>query len=465
MYKILLLVILFFFNSFPQSLNSKLDKLLQDEFFNSCAISIQVEDLTADKILFKKNEKLLLRPASNMKIITSAAGLLYLGPDYEFITSLFYSGEIINNTLNGDLYIVGGCDPDLKTEDFNFFVDALTTLGVTKISGNIYADISFKDSLFWGKGWMWDDDPSFDAPYLSALNLNDNCVEVVAELDESSGKPLVKINPETKYVYIKNESLSEAEEKFQITRNWMNRENTVIVKGRYPASQNYVKQFVNVFEPEKYFIKVFSEVLDSSSIKFNGYFGVAKVPTDAKEIFAIKRRYSDIINNLNKTSDNLSAEMTLYALSNLYFGSSANADNGVKVINMLIDSLKLDSEDYRIVDGSGVSHYNVVSSELIVKLLKYFYEKYPELYLLLYNSFPIAGIDGTLEYRMRNTSTEKNVHAKTGTLTGVSCLSGYVTAKNNHQIAFSILMQNYVGSSKEARKFQDEICKILAEYN
>ncbi len=144
-------------------------------------------------------------------------------------------------------------------------------------------------------------------------------------------------------------------------------------------------------------------------------------------------------------------------------GSPATADSGIQFVNMLIDSLGLNHNDYRIVDGSGVSHYNVVSTELLVKLLKYFYDKKPKLYNVLYNSFPTAGIDGTLENRMIKTSAQNNVRAKTGSLTGVSALSGYVTTRNKHLLAFSILMQNYVGKSKTSREVQDEICRILAE--
>ncbi|MCU0344570.1 MAG: D-alanyl-D-alanine carboxypeptidase [Ignavibacterium sp.] len=163
-------------SSYPQSLNSRLDNVLKDKFFESCLISIKVEDLTANQTLYKKNEKYLLRPASNMKIITSAAGLLYLGPDYEFRTDLYYDGYTSNDTLYGNIYVVGGCDPDFTTGDLYKFVDAIKSQNISVINGNIYGDISFKDSLYWGKGWMWDDDPSFDAPYLSALNINDNCV-------------------------------------------------------------------------------------------------------------------------------------------------------------------------------------------------------------------------------------------------------------------------------------------------
>jgi D-alanyl-D-alanine carboxypeptidase/D-alanyl-D-alanine-endopeptidase (penicillin-binding protein 4) len=157
--------------------------------------------------------------------------------------------------------------------------------------------------------------------------------------------------------------------------------------------------------------------------------------------------------------------MTLYALANEYSGKPATADSGVKFIELMVDSIGLNHEDYRLVDGSGVSHYNVVSAELLSKLLKFFYEEKPELYKILHDSFPIAGVDGTLEYRMRKTAAENNVHAKTGTLTGVSCISGYLSTKNKHLLAFSIMMQNFVGSSSKAKEFQDEICRILAEHN
>ena len=206
MRKVLFIFILLFISSYPQSLTAKLDKVLKDKFFESCLVSIQVEDLTANKTLYKKNEKILLRPASNMKILTSAAGLLFLGSDYEFTTSLFYDGYISHDTLYGNIFFVGGCDPDFTTQDLYPFIDAVKSLNVSVINGNIYGDVSFKDSLYWGSGWMWDDDPSSDAPYLSALNINDNCVEVFVQQSEYLDKPTVTLYPNTNYVSITQRS-------------------------------------------------------------------------------------------------------------------------------------------------------------------------------------------------------------------------------------------------------------------
>ncbi len=450
--------------SFPQSLKTKIDNILKDKFFDRCLIAIQVEDMTTNKTLFKKNEKMLLHPASNMKIITTTTGLIYLGPDYEFKTDLYYDGFVSNDTLNGNLYFVGGCDPDFITQDFYGFVDAIKTLNISVINGNIYGDISFKDSLLWGNGWMWDDDPSFDAPYLSALNLNDNCVEVIVQQSDYLDQPTVSFNPNTNYVSVKNQITNDGTKKFEISRNWLERKNEIIVKGKYPKSIKYTSEFVNVLEPAKYFLTVFSEVLDSNNLKLIGNVGIKKLPEQIILLNSFNRKYSDIVDNLNKTSDNLSAEMTLLALAEKFYGKPANAKNGIYVIDKMVELVGLKPEDYRLVDGSGVSHYNVATAELLSAILKYFYEERPELYTILYNSFPIAGVDGTLENRMRNTLAEKNVHAKTGTITGVSTLSGYVTSKKNHTLAFSIMIQNYVGSSSKAKEVQDQICKILAEH-
>ena len=102
---------------------------------------------------------------------------------------------------------------------------------------------------------------------------------------------------------------------------------------------------------------------------------------------------------------------------------------------------------------------------MLLAVLKYFYYNEPDLFETLYNSFPIAGVDGSLENRMKKTKAENNVHAKTGTLSGVSSLSGYVKNKKGNMIAFSILVQNYNGNSKQARDFIDDVCEILAESN
>ncbi len=152
MKKILIFLLVLNTSIYSQTLSKELNKYLNQKYFDTTLISIQVENLSKGKTLFKKNEKLLLHPASNMKLITSAAAIIFLGPEYEFSTSLYYEGDIKNDTLFGDLIFVGGCDPDFTTSDFYSFLNEIKNLGIKYIKENLVGDISFKDKIYWGKG-------------------------------------------------------------------------------------------------------------------------------------------------------------------------------------------------------------------------------------------------------------------------------------------------------------------------
>jgi len=343
-------------------------------------------------------------------------------------------------------------------------------LGIKEITGNIYGDVSMTDSLFWGNGWMWDDDPSTDEPYMTAMTINDNSITINAEYDEHSEKLLVSSIPETNFIEIIksiDSADAESESLIRVDRDWLNRTNKFFVErnvsGSSRKSKNNFSERFNIYKPENYFLTLFSESLARNGIKFTADLGIKPINETAKSIFTFTRSFDSVIVNLNKTSDNLSTEMTLRALAEKYFGKPASAKNGLKMIDSLIILCELNPKNYRLADGSGVSHYNLISAELLLSVLKYFYYNEPELCKTLYESFPIAGTDGTLESRMRKTKAENNVHAKTGTLSGVACLSGYAKNRNGHMIAFSILVQNYVGSSKQARDFIDGVCEILAK--
>lgn len=452
-------------------LKTKLDNLLNDDFFQSASIAVDIYDLTEKEILYQKDKKKLLHPASNMKVLTSAAGLLFLGSEFKFQTSIYYTGEIINGTLYGNLYVKGKGDPDFNSDDLYNLIDSLQSLGIKEITGSIIGDVSYMDSLFWGRGWMWDDDPSTDAPYLSPLTINDNAVGVIVSGTAPGAKADVMVNPNTRYVKIINEAITgdeNAEDEIYITRDWLNRKNTIIIKGKVSneitAGFTRDYDYINIYNPKEYFLTLLTEGLQRKGIKLSGKTGFSEMPSNAVPAGVIERRYDSVIVNLNKQSDNLSAEMTLFALGSLHKEKRINPDDGIKIIDSLISLTGLNPDNYRLVDGSGVSHYNLVTAELILEVLKYFYYEKPELYKILYESFPIAGVDGTLKRRMIGTKAENNVHAKTGTLSGVSCLSGYVTAENGNMVAFSILIQNHVRSTQTAVKFQNEICKLLAEY-
>ncbi|MGE5353766.1 MAG: D-alanyl-D-alanine carboxypeptidase/D-alanyl-D-alanine-endopeptidase [Acidobacteriota bacterium] len=463
-----LILFLFLFHSLSYSqseLKIRLDALLADSMFQSTIASINVYDLTAKNSLYQNQVKLLLKPASNMKVVTTAAGLCFLGPDYKFQTLLYHTGSITDSVCTGDLYLEGRGDPDFGLLDLDTLAGQIKRLGIKEIKGHVYADVSYMDSLFWGKGWMWDDDPSTDAPYLSPLNINSNTVTVNIAPGLPGNAPVVSTIPWSSYFTIKNNSYTIAGDSstFKWDRDWLHRKNDIVLSGNLPVNAPLIASEINVYDPARYFLTLFKEKLETANILVLGSIDTARVPKDARLIYTFSRPYSEVIVNLNKTSDNLSAEMTLRAMAYKYFGKPATPENGIKLVDSLVTLSGLNYKNYRIVDGSGVSHYNLISTELLLNVLKYIYNSRPELFGILYNSFPIAGVDGSLKNRMINTEAFNNVHAKTGTLSGISSLSGYVTAKDKHMLAFSAIIQNYVGSYSRAVKMLDEIGRILAE--
>lgn len=453
------------------SLQLDIDLLLKDPYFKTASISVDIYDLTDREILYRKNEEKLFHPASNMKVITTVAGLLFLGEKYKYETGLVTDGTINNGILNGDLYVVGGFDPDFTTHDLDSLVQDLKDKGITKITGSLYGDVSKIDTLRWGQGWMWDDDPFTDFPYMTSLNINDNAVKLAFEPGEIGSPVNIEIIPETNYfndVYgVINTSVTIEEDTsdFTLTRDWMNFSNNIIVDGTLSQTVERDTIEVNLVEPEKYFLYLMKESLAKHGIEFNGTTGIEQAPEDAELITKFSRPFILTLHNLNKTSDNLSAEMTLRAMAYEHFDEPASAHNGVVMIDSAITLAGLDADVYRIVDGSGVSHYNLVSAELLTDLMKFMYYEHLPLYKHMHYSFPIAGVDGTLKYRMKETGAYNNVRAKTGTLSGVSCLAGQLTAANGHHIMFTVMVQNYKGSSRTARGFQDEICRILSEWD
>jgi len=463
--------VLFFVSTFLYAQNSSaqvadnINELLKDDYFKSTQISVDVFDLTENKPIFKKNEKLLLKPASNMKILTTSSALYFLGPEYKFKTTIWINGEIEDSVLLGDLYFQGGFDPDLKYENLEYLISEIKQNGIKQIAGNVCIDKSNLDSLFWGEGWMWDDEPSTDFPYLTSLVFDDNAVSIISKPGQSIGKPAIIefLHPSNFDLINNSETVSNGRSRLQITRDWINRNNTIIVSGKINSTANPDTASISVFNPHDYFLFLINELMQKSKIAVEGDFLLQDKPETSKLLISLERPFSEVIVNLNKTSDNLSAEMTLRVLGFDSLKQKTSARQGLKFIDSLITIIGFDPNKYRLVDGSGISHYNLITTELINEVLKYFYKEKNDLYKILYESFPIAGIDGTLKNRMKNTPAEMDVHAKTGTLSGVSSLSGYLTSKSGHIISFSIFEQNYVRSSSKAREMQDNICNILIE--
>lgn len=366
----------------PQNVRARLTRLLQDDMFQTSQVGLQVYDLSADSILFSYNEKQTMRPASTMKMITAVAAIDKLGGGYQFRTSLYYSGGIINHTLKGNIYCVGGFDPRFNSDDMNAFIESIHRMGVDSILGNLVMDKSMKDDNLMGEGWCWDD----DNPVLSPL--------VYGRKDQFDERFRQELK-DAGIVFVYNDSISRS------------------VSG------------------EKNHLCTRFHTIDQ------------------------------ILMKMMKESDNLYAESLYYQLAAASGNRPAKATDARNYIKQMVRKFGLDPSRYYFADGCGLSLYNYVSPELEVAFLRYAYAN-SNIYLHLYPSLPVAGQNGTLRHRMRNSFTSGNVHAKTGTVTGVSTLAGYCTASNGHVLCFSIMNQGLM-HERNGRSFQDRVCHALCQ--
>lgn len=210
-----------------------------------------------------------------------------------------------------------------------------------------------------------------------------------------------------------------------------------------------------------FFMDRFLNKLHEDSIYYSGWAKEGRCPGDAFTIITRFHTIDQVLMRMMKESDNLYAEAMYYQIAASTGNHPASSKSAIAVERRLIDKIGLDSRNYKLADGSGLSLYNYLSAELETKLLRYAF-KNDNIYMHLSQSLPIAGVDGTLKKRMKGTFASGNVRAKTGTLTGVISLAGYCTASNGHRLCFSIINQGIM-HGKNARNFQDRVCNILCQ--
>lgn len=455
--------------AFAQNISQKIDSLLSDDFFNYTNIGIKVINLSKKSVIYQKNNKLLFRPASNMKILTSAVALDFLGTNYNFNTTLSTDGTISNNIIQGNVILKSDFDPMLTEKDFDNLVKQLKEKDISQINGDLILDISNIDTLEWNRDWAWDDEPNYYAPHISSISLNGNCVDIIVKATSPGKKPAVFLSPEYQNLHIINNGITtdtSSKSNISITRNWYYRNNTIIINGNISLNDKQASETVNLEKPHLQILLLFYQKLLDNGIKLSGTLDIKRdftISQNLTKLAIISHDIKTILKKFNKESDNLTGEMLLRLFAYKKFNTPGSSEKGSEVVKSYIAKLKLDPSKYQIIDGSGLAPTNYINNDLIITILENIYSN-QEMFAIFYETLPIAGVDGTLSRRMKNSLAYNNVRAKTGTINGVSSLSGYVKNKNGDILAFSIFIQNHVSQLSKARFFQDEICKILASH-
>jgi D-alanyl-D-alanine carboxypeptidase/D-alanyl-D-alanine-endopeptidase (penicillin-binding protein 4) len=428
-------------------------------------VGISIYNLTKNKVVYRYRDKKLSRPASTMKLLTTITTLSYPEGRLPFNTEVWYSGRIANDTLKGDIYVKGCMDPEFDDTAMDSLVAQVAKLPFKVLSGHIVGDISMKDSLYWGEGWMWDDAPFDYQPQLSPLMYNKGVINIIARPDSIQQKAIISTIPNTDYCDIENntQSIPSLPQSFDVSRNYINQSNHIVASGNVNSRK---VSAITVSYVQNYFLHTFAQRLEKKGNKkiLYGYRSTTSPTIDYNTLIKIASYATDcssVVKQLLKKSDNLNAEAMFYRLSAINGYHPATAKGGTEAIKKLIREMKFNPDSYLIVDGSGLSNYDNLSPELEVAFLRYTY-KHPDIYNIIYPSLPIAGIDGSLSNRMKNSAATNNVHAKTGSYTAINALAGYLTTSTGDKLAFSIMNQSIL-DSQIARDFQDAICTMLCQ--
>lgn len=210
--------------------------------------------------------------------------------------------------------------------------------------------------------------------------------------------------------------------------------------------------------------QIVAEEFKKNNVELGGIIIAGITPDAAKEICRLTRPIVNVVTNMNKISDNQSAITLFKVVGAVYKEPPGTLLNGSEAVIDFMNSIGIARDNYEILEGSGLTRYNYVNSYIFIHLLKYMYNQL-NVFDAFYNSLPIAGVDGTLKDRMKNTEAEKNVHAKTGTLNNVSTLAGYAVSRDNELIIFYIAMNGFSGNAKVYRDKQDEICNAICSFS
>jgi serine-type D-Ala-D-Ala carboxypeptidase/endopeptidase (penicillin-binding protein 4) len=443
------------------SLKAGIDRLLPDSLFPPSNVGIKIISLATHEVLYSLNERMLFNPASNQKLFTSSAALVTLGPLYPFTT------VVAVDTTSRTILLKGNGDPLLSTADLDSLARTLApTLGISE-GWNLAVDVSFFDDLYWGDGWTWDEEPAAYGMFVSPVILNNNAITVRVLPGNTQGAPAsVTTDPVTSYVKVETGAITGPDtvrSDVSITRRWRDRSNTISVTGTIRNGGRPSTERLSVWKPELYAGTVFAERLQSYGIQIEGV-RIDTLSATAREVARFQHTLDTVVTFFNKESDNLSGESILKTLGALNSGSPGTARKGIQVVHSLLARWGIDTSSISIVDGSGLSRYNLTSPATIITLLDNMYRERGA-FDAFHHSLPIAGIDGTIGGRMRNTTAEGNLRAKTGTLGAVTALSGYVRSADGEPLAFSILMQNFTGSARRYREVQDRIGVLLSQYS
>ncbi len=454
-------------NSFATNLQTAVDKIIH-QIDPNINMGIKVLDLNTGETLYQRNTNRLFIPASNMKLFSDAAALLALGPEYRFKNTLSTDATTLENgVLHGSIYLYLPGDPSFTQHDLNTLFARLTQLKIKQIQGDVIVVSDHQHVDTYPPGWVLKDLAySYGAP-LAPLILDENRVTITVNPAYQVGdKALIEYSAPMGSLSVDNQVHTANKTKgcgidFRIDGN-----SHLTVKGCIGVGQWAVQQRLAMRTPLPYAEEVIKIGLNHANIQLNGHVRLGEKPIGALVIAShASKPITQILADTLKPSDNLYAESLFLHTAAKLNGAPLNwQPAGLLLKKFLEAQTGVNMQQAVLVDGSGLSRQDRLTIEQTVGLLKFLHERFGLAYEYI-AALPIAGQDGTLQKRLRKSYQIGMVRAKTGSMTGVLSLSGYLYTANEHTLAFSIFINTLAGTkpniSGRYRSLIDALCDFF----
>ncbi|MBL4647524.1 MAG: D-alanyl-D-alanine carboxypeptidase/D-alanyl-D-alanine-endopeptidase [Gammaproteobacteria bacterium] len=433
-------------------------------------IGIKIQNITTGDVIYQKNSARYFIPASTLKTLTATAALLYLGKHYRYQTQLLVEKKTIQHaTLSSDVYIKFNGDPTLTVNDLQTMLQQLSHRGVKHIIGNLYIDNSRFNPIVYGPGWIWDDlQNCFSAP-LDAAIINHNCFKVTLIAGNHNG---AKTNLDNKkflrFVSMRNHTItqqktSDINEHPCLLQVTIDKTNHYDLTGCITSKKKITLTFA-IPHSKPYISAVLRYLLKKNHLTITGKILFAKTKP---HLIVLTTHHSQplavVVHNMLKKSDNLVANALFKTLGTRYYQQPGTWKNGAMALkNILWQQAHSQLADAVIVDGAGLSRYNLITPEQLSHLL-YFAFYNGDIGTTFITSLPVSGIDGTLQHQvaMNLPTIIAHIHAKTGSMRGVLALAGYVYTEKHHVLSVVIIMNNINGKLYRYYFLEMDILKYL----
>ena len=462
-----------------EKINGLVKQYANTKLLKNSTWSLYARYLDNSEVIIDHNSNLSVAPASGLKVFTTSFSLNELGSDYQFKTHVYYDGEIQNNELNGNIYIVGGGDPTLGSDQvkgslnmnelFKKWFDKISELGIQKINGKIIAD----DLIFDGKNlpdqWNWIDIGNYYGASSPALTINDNLYYLYFETGSKVGSPtkLIKTEPVIERLTFSN----------HITTGRKNSGDNGYVYcapnsfkaelfGTLPAGEKEFAIKGSIPDPSLFAVQSFQKYLIEAgiSVSQNADKLVQKIEYDEGKLVDVhlSPRLKDIVYIINKKSNNLYTELILKAVAYQKYGVGST-EKGIELLEQFLSENNINIEGLILYDGCGLSRENSITAKMMVDLLSLNYKK--KYFDDFYNSLGIVGDADDISFFKNSgigTSLEKNARIKSGSIVGVRSYSGYLKDRTGRTIVFSMIANNFKGSGSEVNKIHMKLMEELA---